>query len=163
MKTGFLWLLLWTSLFMIDPCAADPSPVNGTLIPTPPQQLAPWTPSSTKLPANVVSACQEVFNAGLADPRGCEYRQIVVPLRAESDFGPVPKADEFKAHGWVLPARAGESRRYAVCWNGLVYPLVSVGAPADLDGDIQKIIAQNPAPNPEWQRQDPRCRRRATA
>lgn len=155
MKIAFFWILLATGLLMLGPCAADPSPISGTLIPIPPQQSAPWTPASTKLPANVVGACQELFDAGLADPRGCEYREIVVPLRAESDFGPVPKADEFETHGWVLPAQAGESRRYAVCWNGLVYPLVSIGASANLDGDIQIIIAQNPAPNPEWQRQDP--------
>jgi len=146
-------------LMLVMGCASafadSPRMVEGDTLPVPPAQNQTWTPPSTKLPTVVVSACQDLFDAGLSDPRGCEYRNIVVPLRTEPGWRPTGDADAFKTHGWVLPARTAESRRYAVCWNGLVYPLLSVGAPADLDGDIQKVLARNVAPDPNGTRHDP--------
>jgi len=91
----------------------------------------------------------------LADPRGCEYREIVVPFRAEPRWRPTADVDAFKTHGWVLSAQAGESQRLAVCWDGLVYPLLSVGAPADLNGDMQIMLTQYVAPISPGMRDDP--------
>ena len=140
----------WTS------CFAQVSPkFERDSIPVPPAQNQPWKPPLTTLPTVVVSSCQDLFDAGLSDPRGCEYREIVVPFRAQSRWSPADDADAFKTHGWVLPAQAGDAQRYAVCWNGLVYPLVSLGAPADLDGDIQKVLAQNVDPDSTGMRRDP--------
>jgi hypothetical protein len=48
-------------------------------IPLPPEQSVPWTPPSAKLAPVVTSAITELFNDGLADPRGCEYREIEIP------------------------------------------------------------------------------------
>jgi hypothetical protein len=39
----------------------------------------------------------------------------------------------------VLPATGGD-RRFAVCWNGLVYPVLSVGAPVDLRRDVLAVV-----------------------
>ena len=41
-------------------------------------------------------------------------------------------------HAWVFP---GE---FAVCWNGLVYRVKSVGAVADLEADVQAIVSTKP-------------------
>jgi hypothetical protein len=71
-----------------------------------------------------VGAITELFNEGLADPRGCEYREI------EIAWGEVT----IKTDGWVLPGNGSE--RFAVGWNGLVYPLKSMGRPASLQSDI---------------------------
>ena len=39
-------------------------------------------------------------------------------------------------HGWVLPGK----EEFAVCWNGLVYPIVSAGAAANLHADIASLL-----------------------
>ena len=58
----------------------------------------------------------------MADPRGCAYCEISVPAD-----DPAVKPGEVKTHGWVLPAKEGETQRFAVCWNGVEYPVLSVG------------------------------------
>ena len=124
-------------------------------MPVPPAENLLWTSLATKLPANVVSACQDLFDAGLADPRDCEYREIVVPFRTEPRWRPAPDADAVQTHGWVLPAQPGESQQYAVCWDGLVHPLLSVGVTADLDGDMQKMLTHKEIPMSPGTRDDP--------
>jgi hypothetical protein len=94
--------------------------------PVPPAQTQPWTPPRTELAPIVVSAVTELFREGLADPRGCEYREIEI---AES------KTWRIKTHGWVLPGKGGE-QRYAIGWNGVVYPVASVGGPVDLQKEF---------------------------
>ena len=46
-----------------------------------------------------------------------------------------------KARGFVLPERADTPGRFVVCWDGLVYPAVTVGEPADLERDINDLAA----------------------
>ena len=43
-----------------------------------------------------------------------------------------------RTHGWVLPGKV--EQRFAVCWNGLVYPAISVGEPADLRADVRAAV-----------------------
>ncbi len=97
------------------------------ILPIPPQQKQPWTPPSTSLSPAVVDAVKELFDQGLADPRGCDYREIEIP------WGEIT----IKTHGWVLPENG--DTHCAVGWNGLVYPLKSVGAPSSLEKDIAAI------------------------
>ena len=112
--------------------------------PDPPQQSAAWTPPATTLPKTLVSAAENLFQLGLGDPRGCEYREIVPDVYGHgwtwwAPIGPdrsecherEPVAPQ-KFHGWVLPATKPGQRRFAICWNGVIYPLTSVGGPADL-------------------------------
>jgi hypothetical protein len=81
-----------------------------------------------------LSAAKALFDAGLADPRGCEYREIEVGTGNvwSGDGGVVT------TRGWVLPGTGAE--RFSVCWNGLVYPTVSVGRPADWRADARIAI-----------------------
>lgn len=102
--------------------------------PTPPQQGAPWTPPETSLPKEFVAAARTLFEQGLADPRGCEYRSIRISGGGLAGF----KAELFQTTGWVIPAKGGEPP-YAIAWNGLIYPLVDPDAPADLDADIHAL------------------------
>jgi hypothetical protein len=107
-----------------------------SLLPTPPQQHAPWTPP-TGLPETLVAATGTLFDEGMADPRGGEYRTITVQYGDPR----LPDAGRVTAHGWVLPTAAGTGgQRFAVCWNGLVYPVVSVGDPADLASDVRALV-----------------------
>ena len=106
--------------------------------PAPPRQDTPWTPPAGKeasgFPPELVSATQTLFAQGLPDPRGCEYRAISVQV------GSVFRGDgeTVETHGWVLPAdRAG--KRFAICWNGLVYPVVGVKGRADLRADVRHL------------------------
>jgi hypothetical protein len=104
-------------------------------LPEPPQQRATWPPPDTKIPAKLVQAADWLFSIGLADPRGCEYREIEVLAR--DVWG---QEEVVKTRGWVLPTQVRNARQFAVCWTGLVYPTMSVGAPGKLGGDMEAII-----------------------
>jgi hypothetical protein len=121
---------------------AEPAPVfTGDTIPDPPQQRQPWLPRKTSLPDTFVSATAKLYDQGLADPRGCEYREIVIGLGSLWVSGD----DTLKTHGWVLPGKKGDKQRFAVCWTGLVTPCIEVGAPADLKEDVRKGAAAEEA------------------
>ena len=100
----------------------------------PPQQATPWAAPSSSLPTNYVSTTAALFHAGMADPRGCDYRDIEIGTgNAWSGDGGV-----VKTRGWVLPGDG--DRRFAVCWNGLVYPAVTVGERADWRSDARAAV-----------------------
>lgn len=112
--------------------AADkyrPAPrFEGKSIPDPPRQGEPWTPPETKLPKFLVSATAALFEQGMADPRGCEYREVEVG-----------EGGILQTRGFVLPERAGEAGRFVVRWDGVVSPALSVGAAIDLDEDVRTL------------------------
>ena len=64
----------------------------------------------------------------MADPRGCAYREV----EAGED-------SLIKVHAFVLPGRPGDGGRFAVGWDGVVYPVFAVGPPADLDADVRAL------------------------
>jgi hypothetical protein len=106
----------------------------GTKMPQPPEQDSAWSIPASSLPANYVSATALLFEQGMAVPRGCDYREI------EVGTGDVWQGDGgiVKTHGWILPS-SGE-QKFAVCWNGLVYPVVSLGDAADWRADVQAAM-----------------------
>jgi len=121
------------------PCFAQDTPkFEGTSIPVPPEQSQPWSAPQSKLPPDAVSAMSDLFKVGLADPRGCEYREVEVVVGSCWGFSNV-----MKTHGWVLPSE--DKQRFAVCWSGIVYPLVSVGAAADLHADVSAMLKKDQA------------------
>ena len=89
--------------------AQDTPKFDGTSVPVPPEQSQPWTPPPTKLAPVVVSAITELFDEGLSDPRGCEYREIEITW-GESTI---------KTHGWVLPGSENQAVCRRVEWPGL--------------------------------------------
>ena len=130
-----LWLVVGCSVLIpwkIDGVAEDTTnPENRNGI-TPPEQLQLWTVPPTKLPTVVVSAIAELFNDGLPDPRGCEYREIKI-----HEFG----TRTVTIHGWVLPEAQGHPRE-AIGWNGVIYQPVEVGAPVDLHAEFAVLAAK---------------------
>jgi len=106
----------------------------GERLPQPPKQKVDWTAPVTKLPESFVVATRTLFDLGLADPRGCDYRMIKLTIGIDQPF-----------RGWVLPAEGKATERFAVCWNGLVYPVTSVGEKADLKADILAAIKADKA------------------
>jgi hypothetical protein len=121
----------------------------GTQLPMPPNQASAWSIPTSTLPTNYTSAAAALFEAGMADPRGCDYREIEVGTGEiwSGDGGVV------KTHGWVFSGK--ERQPLAVCWNGLVYQTVSVGASADWRADalacLQKAGRQWRSALPEAQ------------
>ena len=111
-------------------------PFAGSSIPEPPRPNAPWTAPAVDLPAALGTVVEALFQAGMADPRGCEYRAVEVAVGScwSGDGGVAP------THGWLLPAKDGDKQRFAVCWNGLVYPVVAVGDAADLKADVLAVV-----------------------
>ena len=111
-------------------------------IPTPPEQAATWKAPETKLSKDFVSATATLFRQGLADPRGCEYRAIEVGV---GNFGGLGwQGGIVKTHGWIIPDSGKQRQRFAVCWNGLVYPLASIGKPADVRADALAAAKAEP-------------------
>ena len=58
-------------------------------------------------------------------------------MRSVTSSSSLPATD---TSGWVLPAREGEKQRYAICWDGLLYPVDSIGPAADLAADVRAAI-----------------------
>lgn len=102
-------------------------PINGQTHPLAPQQNAPWSHGNDDF-SNAVAT---LFEQGLADPRGLEYREIEVAVGEPWNGGGSP----FKTHGWLLP-KEGKNGQFAIAWNGLIYPVVRVGSRADLHKDF---------------------------
>jgi len=125
------------AIFEVSAGEGAPSPhFTGKEIPTPPMQKEQWTPPETMLADVITSAVKILFEQGFADPRGCEYCEIEIATGScwSGD------ASVFKTHGWLLPSREGEKQRFAVCWSGLTYPLVSVGEKADCRKDVEALL-----------------------
>jgi hypothetical protein len=118
--------------------AQDTPKFEGTTIPVPPEHSQPWSAPQSLLPPEVVDAMTDLFKVGLSDPRGCEYREIEVVVG--SCWG---SSWVLKTHGWVLPTQ--DKQKFAVCWSGLVYPVVSVGAAADLHVDVLAMLKKDQA------------------
>jgi hypothetical protein len=121
--------LLTASAFAAGPTTSPYAP-----LPRPPLQNQPWTQPKTDLPANLLSATDLLFKLGMADPRGCQYREIQV-VDAHNWNGLI------KTHGWLLPEQDAKRSRLAICWDGLIYPVVSVGNHADLRADVAAFVA----------------------
>jgi hypothetical protein len=81
-------------------------------IPSPPQQTAAWKAPATKLSPQFVSATAKLFEQGLADPRGCPYREITVVV---GSFEPPWSGTVVKTHGWVIPDVGKQTLHFAVC------------------------------------------------
>ena len=103
-------------------CAA---PLVCAALPEPPAQHQDWTaPLAPGIPDYVMRTTDFLFNAGLADPRGGEYREVEIA--------------RLKTHAWVFPGG------YAVGWNGLVYPVLNAGPLADLASDVGIVAGAEP-------------------
>lgn len=108
------------------------------------------TPPETSLPKTFVSAVETLFEQGISDPRGLEYRSIRISDPSLAGI----KGEPLQTTGWVIPAKEGEPHR-AIAWNGLIYPLDDPGEPADLDADIQALEELSPPITPPfWLRRD---------
>ncbi len=124
---------------------AAPKP-PGASYPLPPRQGAPWVAPATSVPAPVVAATKALFGEGMADPRGCAYREIEIAVGDVWSGGGKPIA----THGWVLPGEA-----FAVAWNGLVYRVASAGAPADVGVDVKAALDADAEARAKEQRDNP--------
>jgi hypothetical protein len=99
-------------------------------LPEPPHQRDPWQAATAAgIPDYVLKAMPSLFQAGLADPRGGDYR--VIEVRAWGN-------EQTQTHGWVF------RNQFAVCWNGMVYPVLRIDAKADLEKDVADIAATQP-------------------
>lgn len=113
---------------------------NEWRFPEPPRQHAAWK-ADERIPTNLLSAATALFDQGFPDPRGCEFSEIEVKVSGLwGGTNPLVKTS-----GWVLPVRrARDTNRFAICWNGLIYP-ATVLAPADLQHELT-----NPAAPPRF-------------
>ena len=110
-------------------------------LPIPPMQLEAWVAPKCDVPGDVVAAARRLFELGLADPRGGEYRELSINV----DNYDSTEAVLVKCHGWVLPDAENRKSQYAVCWNGLVYPVVEVKEKADLKQDVAGLLRKDAA------------------
>lgn len=121
----------WASALVVAFALLEAGGVQAAL-PEPPKQHEPWQPrSGTSVPDFVVRVAGVLFDAGLADPGGGDYREVEI-------FDLKNGKKTVQTHAWVFP---GE---FAVCWNGLVYRVRSKGPVAGLDKDVQTILSAEP-------------------
>ncbi|MDC0744502.1 hypothetical protein [Polyangium mundeleinium] len=119
--------------------APPPWPFADTILPAPPAQGTPTEPGPRPgLPEGLVRAVETLFRSGLADPRGLPYHEVSITLTTQPE-GP---GEVVATKGFVLPGPEHKPR-FGVLWNGLVYPLVSVGPAADLRADIEALRASD--------------------
>ena len=143
----FVMKLRWFFLLLVLVSSCRPSvhrPKGEPLVisdfPEPPQQKMEWNAATNFISPELESATKTLFEQGLADPRGCGYREI------EIQIGDVWRGDggKIKTHGWVLPNSSNSNQTFAICWNGLEYPIVSVGAQTNLQADMDLFISDVP-------------------
>ena len=113
---------------------AAPLPIATPPYPEPPQQRAAWT-APPGADGKLAAAARRLFDEGLADPRGCDYREVELEVGEGWEDAVTP----VKTHGWVLPGAAADPR-FAVAWNGLVYRARSVGGPASVTADARAAL-----------------------
>lgn len=85
----------------------------GHELPSAPAQTKPWTISAPDVPPKLLSATALLFELGLGDPRGCEYREIrliAVDLWGRDMTGQSQAAGSFGAK-WIGVEDAPEVQR----------------------------------------------------
>jgi len=120
--------------------ASSTAPVRAAL-PEPPSQHLPWQEPSiadTGIPASFLQAAHRLFAAGLADPRGGEYRTVRFAVNHPTTAFELPPS-----RGWVFKTPEGSAyRNLVVDWGGQVHLNAELlEDPADLDSDIQVLIS----------------------
>jgi len=119
-----MWRILSPSWFACLELILALTPSANAALPVPPRQHAAWqTVKVAGVPDYVSDLVAMLFDAGLADPRGGEYREIELHLT----WG---QSDHLTTHGWYFP------EGFAVCWDGLAHRVEHVGGPADLRADV---------------------------
>jgi hypothetical protein len=149
MKTGLLSTIYLLAFIGVLGAAESrletPKPgvlFTGTTLPTPPNQGQPWSPPASKLPEKWASAVQEILKHGIADPRNCEYREVELTCGSSAWGG----RRLVTTHAWVIPRGSSEkldAPRFAVTWDGLIYPLTKIGSAADLTIDVEAMLAED--------------------
>ncbi len=107
-------------------------PYKGASLPTPPQQGKPWVPPPVKLSRGWVDAVRNLWQQGYADPRGCEYREVTLAFAGAT-------------HAWLIPrdpSNKVSGNRYAVTWDGMVYPVICIGPAASVKSDVEALLTE---------------------
>ena len=70
----FICVFIWISFASF----CEYADFSNWQFPGPPQQSIAWNPGPTTLSKEVILAMRQLFELGLADPRGCEYKTVQV-------------------------------------------------------------------------------------
>ena len=143
--TGFACVGIWPmrpavfflTLFLSVPALVfgkEPRSFHGGEIPVPPRQTEKWEPVRGTVPDSWLDAAGKLFDLGFADPRGCDYRSVELIVSGGSSY---------KTHAWVLPRKVGAKVDFAVGWNGLIYPVASIGDDAGVAEDAAAAAADS--------------------
>lgn len=97
-----------------------------------------FTDDQSVLPAKFVGAAEKLFEQGLPDPRGGEYHEA--EIKTSGVWG---NTQNIKIHCWLMKQKNSEGENLCVGWNGLVYPVIAVGAKADLRADVLEMIRKD--------------------
>jgi hypothetical protein len=124
---GFLVLIASMAALGADEKGQEGRPW-GKVVPDPPEQGQAWNPPATKLPKELIDLTVTIYGMGVADPRGCVYREI------ELEYGGLGQV----IRGFVLPRQPENAGRFAIGWDGQLYRVGRVGERADLDRDIKE-------------------------
>ena len=138
---GILLIALATTISKVNAAHPDALSSDKTIqsIPSPPMQDSAWNPPKADVPERLIAATRKLFDQGMADPRGCEYRTVTVG----ADGSYLGNGRVVRCRGWLLPQSGAQSDRFAVCWDGLVHQVLAVGEKADVESDVRTLIEAN--------------------
>jgi len=120
------WIWLATLLAAFSLSRAD-----GAL-PEPPRQHEPWQATGgADVPTELAEAVALLFDAGMADPRGGEYREIELDRKAL-------RWRSNSSRGWYFEGG------FAVGWDGMVHRVKRVGEKLDLWSDVAARVPAVP-------------------
>ncbi|MCH8978864.1 MAG: hypothetical protein IH945_06430 [Armatimonadetes bacterium] len=90
-----------------------------------------WERYPTSLPSAFVDAADLLFEHGLEDPTGGEYREIAVTVPSSLKN----EEKQIKTNGWVFTDQT-TGLLYAVCWDGMRYEVDWVGRKTEISRDL---------------------------
>ena len=144
MKLPALLLIATLSL----PCAAEEEP---EFRPSPLTQREDFPEKNWKPDAKeswqgpFAEVLPDFFKAGLPDPAGLPYHRITIATGNcyDGDNGPT------EVEAWLLPGEE-KAPRFAIAWNGLIYPVIEDRGEADLKATVAKILKVGEKERASW-------------
>lgn len=111
-------------------------PFSETILPPPPFQGNPRNDiPRAGLPQGFVKAMERLLAQGFADPRSLPYHEVEITLTTK----PEEPRRRVAVQAFVLPNQIN-GHAFGIAWNGLVYPLESVGKVANVSADVHSLL-----------------------
>ena len=146
-------VLLWLTLparsqdFVLSPEFAlkdkqSPPPFTGDALPVvTASERDPLAVDDTSLPGDLIEAVNWLVDVGFPVPTKSEYREVQLTIGGVWSN----RGSRATTHAWVLPEvdPEADAQRFAIAWNGLVYPVKVTDGEVSLASDVDAMIRRD--------------------